>query len=52
MSGGIARVCVDSSSDYRDLRKQQFGVEQVPLPKSLQLSAADAELNRKAKLAI
>jgi hypothetical protein len=52
MSGGISRVRVDSLSDYRDLRKSQFGVEQVPLPESLQLSKADEDLNRRAKLAI
>ena len=52
MSGGINRVRVDSFSDYRDLRKQQFGLEEIPLPNSLQLSKADADLNRRVKLAI
>ena len=52
MSGGIARVHVDSSADYRELRIKQFGYDQVPLPKSLKLSKADAELNRRVKLAI
>jgi len=52
MSGGVGRVDVDSFSDYRELRKKQFGYERVPLPKSLQLSKADAELNRRVKLAI
>lgn len=52
MSGGIGRVLVDSISAYRDLREKQFGFKQAPLPKSLQLSKADAELNRRVKFAI
>jgi hypothetical protein len=52
MSGGIGRVLVDSISTYQDLRATQFGFKQVPLPKSLQLSKADAELNRRVKFAI
>jgi len=52
MSGGIGRIFVDSVSDYRELRKKRFGYDLVPLPASLELSKADAELNRHAKLAI
>jgi radical SAM superfamily enzyme YgiQ (UPF0313 family) len=52
MAGGFLRVYLDSVSDYREHRRRQFGFEQVPLPKSLQLSSADAELNRRAKIAI
>jgi len=52
MSGGISRVCADTVSDYSELRRNQFGLEQVPLPKSLELSRADAQLNRRAKIAI
>jgi hypothetical protein len=52
MSGGIGKVCVDSDSDYRKLRRERFGVDLVPLPKSLALSKADAELNRRVKIAI
>jgi hypothetical protein len=52
MSGGIGRVLVDSISTYQDLREKQFGFKQAPLPKSLQLSKADAELNRRVKFAI
>jgi len=52
MSGGVSRVLIDSIGDYRELRQKQFGFEQVPLPKSLELSNADAELNRRAKVAI
>ena len=52
MSGGVSRVQVDSWSDYRELRRHRFGLDLVPLPKSLELSQADAELNRRAKIAI
>jgi hypothetical protein len=52
MSGGISRVQRDSAADYLDFRKKQFRLERIPLPKSLELSPADAELNRRVKLAI
>jgi radical SAM superfamily enzyme YgiQ (UPF0313 family) len=52
MSGGISRVHLDSAADYRNLRKQQFDIDQAPLPKSLELSKADADLNRRVKLVI
>jgi hypothetical protein len=52
MSGGIGRVNVDSFADYRELRIRQFGYEQIPLPASLGLSSADAELNRRVKIAL
>lgn len=52
MAGGFGRVRIDSFSDYRELRKKNFGFELVPLPKSLALSDADAELNRRAKIVI
>jgi len=52
MSGGISRVSIDSFADYRELRKKQFGLENAPLPRSLQLSKADTELNRRVKIAI
>jgi hypothetical protein len=52
MSGGVSRVRLDSAADYREFRKKQFHLEQVPLPKSLELSKADADLNRRVKLAI
>jgi len=51
MSGGISRVRLDSVSAYQKLRETHFGVKQAPLPKSLQLSKADAELNRRVKFA-
>ena len=52
MSGGLSRVRLDTLADYRDLRKQRFGFEQVPLPQSLALSKSDMELNRRVKLAL
>jgi radical SAM superfamily enzyme YgiQ (UPF0313 family) len=50
MSGGIGRVRVDSWSDYQEFRRNRFGVDLVPLPKSLTLSQADTELNRRVKI--
>ncbi|HLH31949.1 MAG TPA: B12-binding domain-containing radical SAM protein [Terriglobia bacterium] len=52
MSGGVGLVQKDSAADYLEFRKKQFNLERIPLPKSLELSAADAELNRRVKLAI
>jgi radical SAM superfamily enzyme YgiQ (UPF0313 family) len=51
MSGGVGRVRLDTATDYRHLRRAQYGVDLVPLPRSLELSRADAELNRRVKLA-
>jgi len=51
MSGGVWRVRKDSVDDYRDLRRKQFGVDLVPLPRNLALSKQDEELNRHAKVA-
>lgn len=45
MSGGVARVRVDSMRDFISLRKETFGFELAPLPRSLQLSTADSRLN-------
>jgi len=52
MSGGVWRKRLDSVSDYRPLRKKQFGIENITLPRSLGLSRVDAELNHRAKLVI
>jgi hypothetical protein len=52
MSGGVSRVSVDSYFDYSELRRKRFGVDLIPLPKNLELSKADEELNRRAKIAI
>jgi Radical SAM superfamily len=49
MSGGVSRVRLDSVSDYLELRKKQFDIENAPLPASLELSKADMELNRRVK---
>ena len=46
MSGGVMRVRRDRVDDFLSLRKEVFGFELVPLPRSLQLSAADSLLNR------
>ena len=46
MSGGVMRVLRDRVDDFLALRKEVFGFELVPLPRSLQLSAADSLLNR------
>jgi hypothetical protein len=52
MSGGVSRINRDSVEDYRELCRQQFGIDRVPLPRSLGLSEADAKLNRRAKISI
>lgn len=45
MSGGIGRVFRDAASDYIATRKELFGVERIPFPRSLQLSETDRRLN-------
>ena len=50
LAGGIGRVRLDRADDYAALRRGTFGVDLVPLPGSLALSAADAALNRSARL--
>jgi hypothetical protein len=52
MSGGVGRVRKDSAQDYHELRRKQFGSEHIPLPRSLALAKADADLNRRVKIAI
>ncbi|MGZ3472076.1 MAG: hypothetical protein ACXVA6_19065, partial [Isosphaeraceae bacterium] len=46
MSGGVMPVRRDRVDDFLALRKDVFGFELVPLPRSLQLSAAESLLNR------
>jgi hypothetical protein len=46
MSGGVMPVRRDRVDDYLSLRKNTFGFELVPLPRSLQLSAAGSLGNR------
>jgi hypothetical protein len=46
MSGGVGRVRRDRVGDFLALRRETFGFELAPLPRSLQLSAAEAALNQ------
>ena len=50
MSGGVGQVQRDSVADYMRLRKETFGVDLVPLPRSLVLSQREADLNFHMKL--
>jgi radical SAM superfamily enzyme YgiQ (UPF0313 family) len=50
MAGGVLRRILDRDSDYLPLREKVFGLREVGLPRSLELSEADAEINRKARL--
>jgi hypothetical protein len=46
MSGGVSRMRLDRLEDFLPLRKRMFGVELAPLPLSLQLPAAESQLNQ------
>jgi coproporphyrinogen III oxidase-like Fe-S oxidoreductase len=46
MSGGVMPVLLDRVDEYLPLRKNAFGFELAPLPRSLQLVAADSLLKR------
>ncbi|MEX2558588.1 MAG: radical SAM protein, partial [Pirellulales bacterium] len=46
MSGGVMRVRLDKAADFIPLRQKWFGFELAPLPRSLQLPAAENLLNR------
>jgi hypothetical protein len=52
MSGGIGRITLDSVKNYLGLRQELYGFRLVPLPLSLELSAADKALNDMAKVAL
>lgn len=52
MAGGIGSVCLDRAEDYKAMRRRVFGIDLAPLPRSLSLSRADQEINRKAKLVV
>jgi hypothetical protein len=52
MAGGIGRVRLDRAADYAPLRRRRFGFDLAPLPANLRLSAADEEINRRAKLSV
>ncbi len=43
MSGGVMRVRLDGVNDLLALRKRTFGLELAPLPRSLQLPAAESQ---------
>ena len=46
MSGGVMRVRRDGVDDFLALRKSAFGTELAPLPRSLQLPAAESQPNQ------
>ena len=46
MSGGVMRVRRDRVEDFLPLRKGTFGIELAPLPRSLQLPAAESQANQ------
>ena len=46
MSGGVMRIRRDNAADYIERRKETFGFELAPLPRSLQLPAAEAQPNQ------
>jgi radical SAM superfamily enzyme YgiQ (UPF0313 family) len=52
MSGGVARVRRDTNRDYRQLRRERYDIDLAPLPRGLELSKSDAELNRRVKLVL
>jgi hypothetical protein len=52
MSGGVSRVRRDTAADYRFLRRSRYDLDLAPLPRSLELSKSDAELNRRVKLVL
>jgi radical SAM superfamily enzyme YgiQ (UPF0313 family) len=52
MAGGIGRVRRDRAADYALLRRRQWSFDLAPLPANLALSAADEEVNRRAKLRV
>lgn len=52
MSGGSGRVRLDRAADYADLRRDTFGCDLMPLPRSLALSASDEAINRGAKFSV
>jgi hypothetical protein len=52
MAGGVGRVRLDRAADYLPLRRRVFGLDHAPLPRSLTLSRADLEINRRARLVV
>jgi hypothetical protein len=51
-SAGVRRRTLDHVDDYMERRRRHFGFELAPLPKNLELSEHDEEINRGAKLKI
>ena len=52
MSGGVMRVKLDHVSDYIGLRKRVFGIELVPLPKSLRVPPTESSLENSSRFGI
>ncbi len=52
MAGGMQRVKLDRVADYIESRISTFGCELAPLPKSLELSEHDEQINRQAKVVL
>jgi len=50
MSGGVMPVLLDRVDEFLPLRKNAFGFDLAPLPRSLQLVAADSLMNRVASV--
>ena len=50
MAGGFFRVRRERTQDYRELRRSTYGLDRAPLPVARELSLADQEVNRGAKL--
>ena len=51
MAGGVGRVRLDGAADYEETRRAVYGLARAPLPRSLALSKADIESNRRASVA-
>jgi hypothetical protein len=45
MSGGVMRVSLDRANAYAHLRKQRYGFDLAPLPRSLKLLANNEQQN-------
>ena len=52
MSGGVGSVTRDHLKDYLPLRQARYGFDMAPLPRNLELTAHDAEMNRRVKIAL
>ena len=52
MSTGLKQTFLDRAADYRSLRREMFGFDLVPLPKSLSLTKVDEEFSRNRKVLV